>query len=490
MVQKATLAVERAGEIFELTQGETLRPGDKIINKGTEAATVGTLSKTSDYPSTLATLKPGQAVKVTDVGQPEDEVLGLEALDGEVAIEQASAEAVAASDFLVTPEVEVLEEAQGLFGVVPFLGGAGGIAALAGAIGLATLGGDDGDGDSGGDNTNGGGGSAITGAGGLVGGVEQLNSGLSQTPLEPLTAVTTPLRDGLGMVGDALLNADEPTGLAVVLGEVIGAPGSGSGQPGDGGLVGVLNAVSTGLNDAVGSEGLEPLAPVVTPLTQTLGATNGVTDGVGQGLANVGTTLSNDSSPLGPLTADVLGPVVGTSTGQNDGLPQTLEQTGEGLTDLTNPDSALAPLSALTGPLSDSVVQPLADGVEQAGNALADAAGQDPTGTVALLADLLGGDAAAADAGGTGDPLGALTGLLGGGLPTGALPTGGLPTDALPIDAITGLLGGGLPTGALPTGGLPTDALTDLLGGAGGLPGISTGAGLPGLDTLTNALPV
>ena len=469
MTQKSTLAVERGGEVFELVQGETLRPGDRIINRGLDTATVGTLSKTPQYPSSLATLKPGQSVKVTDVGNPEDEVLGLEPGDGEVLVESATAEAVAAADFTVTPQVEMFDEAQGLFGVVPFLGGAG-VLAAAGAVGLAALAGgssSDSGGDGAGNGVGGGGNGGMggtsdpssSGTGGLVGGIEQLNLGLEQTPLEPLTALTGPLADGLGEVGGALLGADEPTGLGTVLGEVIGAPGSILTPAGDGGLVGLLNSVSTGLNEAVSSTPLEPLSALVEPLTQTLGATDGVTDGVAQGLANVGAALSGDGSVLAPLTSDLLGPVVGTSTGQVDGVQQTLTQVGEGLTDLTGPTSALAPLSALTQPVDEAVVQQLAGVVDQIGAGLADFSAQDPSGIVGLLSSTLSGDTGLATAGLT-NPLDALGGA-------------------------TGLLGGGLATDALPVSGV-----TDLLGAAGGQSGISSGAGLPGLDLLTNALPV
>ena len=470
MTQKNTLIADRAGEIFELVQGETLRPGDRIINRGAETATVGTLSKSPQYPSSLATLKPGQSVKVTDVGNPEDEVLGLEPGDGDVVVETATAEAVADADFTVTPEVEMFGDAQGLFGAVPFLGGAGALAA--GALGLAALaggssgdGGGDGAGNTGGGGNDGMGGMGGTsnpssaGAGGLVGGIEQLNVGLDQTALEPLTALTAPLADGLGVVGGGLLNANEPTGLGTVLGELIGAPGSGVGVASDGGLVGLLNSVSTGLNDAVSSSPLQPLSAVVEPLTQTLGATNGVTDGVAQGLANVGAALSGDGSVLAPLTSDLLGPVVGTSTEQVGGAEQTLTQVGEGLTDLTSTNSALAPLSALTQPVDEAIVQQLAGVVDQLGAGLADVSAQDPSGIIGLLSSTLSGDTGIASAG-LNSPLDALTGM-------------------------TGLLGGGLPTGALPVPGE-----TDLLAAAGQQSGISSGAGLPGLDVLTSALSV
>lgn len=430
MSTKSLLAVERDGEVFELVAGESLRPGDRIVNQGTETATVGTLSKLPEYPSKLATLKPGQSVKVVDAAGPLDPVLGLEADAGDVAIEDSSEQLVAAADYTVTPEIDEEGELSGLFGAVPFLAGGAGLAAAAGAIGLAALAGSD-------DDENGqeqaGGGTA----GGLVGGIEQLNNGISQTPLEPVTAVTEPVAGALGMVGDALLNSGEPTGLGVALGEIIGAPGSGTGQPGDGGLVGLVNVVAAGLDEAVSSSALEPLSVLVDPLSQTVGSDEGRTDGVAQGLANVGSSLSNDTSPLAPLTAELLGPVVGNSSGQDGGVPQTLDQAGEGLTDLTNPESALAPLSALTQPLDESVVQQVSAAVAQIGDALADASAQDPSGVVGLLADVLGAGADSSTASTTSAPESPLDLLAAGGQP-GVSSTAGLPG----ADALTSILPG------------------------------------------------
>lgn len=428
-----TLAVVRAGEVFELKTGESLRPGDKIINKGTEVATVGTVSKVPELPSRLATLKPGQSVTVVDAGAPEDLVLGLEAEAGEAVIEDTTEQVVAAADFTVTPEVEVLEEATGLFGAVPFLAGGAGLAAAAGAIGLAALAGSNGDSDSDADTTTNNG----MGLSGIAGGVSSLNQGIEQTPLNPITAVTGPVADGLGEVGGTLAGSDEPTGLGVTLGELVGMPvQNDGGGAADGGLVGLVNTVSTGLDDAISAGPLEPLSVIVDPLSQTLGGTDQQTDGVAQGLANVGSTLADGSGPLSPLTSDLLGPVVGTSPGQDGGLPQTLTQTGEGLTDLSNPESALAPLSAVTQPVSEQVIQTLADGVEQLGVALAGPAPQDPSGILPLVADLLGGEPSNAEA------------------------------------------------STAPASFSPLDALAD-----SGSPGISSTAGLPLADVLTQGLP-
>ncbi len=500
MTTQKNLAVERFGEIFELNANESLRPGDRIINKGSEAATVSTISKSDAHPSLLATMKPGQSVRVTDVGRPDEEVLGLESADGESVIEPVSAVSAATADFNVTPEVAMLDgEVQGLFGAVPFLAGAGGVAAAAGAIGLAALaGGSTGDDNGSGDGNTGkptgnGGVSPAANAGGLAGGIAQLNEGVAQTALNPLTAVTAPIADGLVTVGNALANSGEPTGVGAALGELLGLPGANTaGADSSNGVVGLLNTVSTSLNDAVANSPLEPLSQLINPLTQTLGSAAGEVDGIAQGVANIGTSLIGDNSVLSPLTSDLLGPIVGTSTGQDGGLPQTLTQIGEGLTDLTNPTSAVAPLNALTDPLSDTVLTQLASGIQAIGDGLAGVSAQDPSGVSSLLGSLLGGgttDAAAVGA----SPLDGLTGLLGGGLLGGGLPG----ADALGGDLLGGgLLGGGLlgglplSTDALAGNSLPVSDAGDLLNAGNGLSSISSVASLPGLDALNSILPV
>jgi len=111
-------------------------------------------------------------------------------------------------------------------------------------------------------------------------------------------------------------------------------------------------------------------------------------------LANVGSTLTQDTSVLAPLTTEVLGPVVGTSAGQDGGLPQTLNQASEGLTDLTNQDSALAPLNAVTEPVG-GVVDTLASGVGTLGDGVAQVSAQDPSGVSGLVGDLLGSNTSA-----------------------------------------------------------------------------------------------
>ena len=403
--QQANLIVQRGEESFTLQAGQSLKPGDIIRNAGTDSASVGSVSLVKEYPSLIAKVPPGGTVRVTDVGNPEDEVLGLEAVDGPVEISEANAEMASNADFAINPEVETVS---GLFGALPLIGG-GLLGPAAAGIALAALASGS-NGDGGGD-----GGAGMSGvqASGLAGGVQNLGDGINQTPLAPATALTEPVAAGLAMVGDALVDSGDPSGVAAALGTIVGTTDGGSGAAQDAGLVGLVASTSQGLNDAFATGPLEPLSGVITPTAQTLGSDSGSTDGVAQGLANAGSTLTNDPSALNPLTSGVVGPVVGNSAGQDGGLPQTLTQTSEGLTDLSGQQSSLAPLDPLTSGIAGGV-DTLAAGVQQAGQALADQSAQDPSGTTALIADLLGGQTqpiSSASAGG--DPLAPLTTLAG-----------------------------------------------------------------------------
>lgn len=227
---------------------------------------------------------------------------------------------------------------------------------------------------------------------GLAGTVANVSEAIEPTPLEPLTAATTPLADGLLTVGEAIASASEqdPSGLTTVVGTLVGSNQFES--SGDTGLVGGVNALSTGLDK--GTEET-PLVDLVDPLSRTLGSDEGQTTGTALGLAELGGVLLDDASLLAPVTSDVLGPVVGTSSNtgaDNDGLPGTLMDVALGLEELST-DSALEPLSPITDGLSTGVVT-LAEGMDSAGTALAENAGADPTGTLAFLADVLGGNVA------------------------------------------------------------------------------------------------
>lgn len=405
----AGVQILRDGRLIDVDQGGTFAWGDVIKNNSSTPMEVALPPLANGQGNGLLVIQPGASAR-------------LEALASDVAGGANRTKVVALGEgvelFEVANEINpaVLEKqegeeaASGLFGAGLLAGGSGGLLALAGAaVGAGVLLDDD-------DDSNTDSSTPETGAGaanGIAGGVENLGDGVNETPLAPLTGVTDPVADVLAMVGGTLAGADEPTGLGDVLGSVVGDPNSAAGGSTDGGLVGLVNAVSTGLDEAFATPPLDALAPLIDPLSQTLGSNGGVTDGVAQGLANVGSSLTNDFSVLEPLTSGLLGPVVGNSGGQDGGLPQTLNQVSEGLTDLTNPDSALAPLDALTQPVGD-VVETLADGVNQLGEALADPAAQDPSGLLGLVADVLGGDVQPVSSGaGFENPLSALTGLLG-----------------------------------------------------------------------------
>ena len=402
--QQANLIVQRGEESFTLQAGQSLKPGDVIRNAGGNPASVGSVSLVKEHPSLIAKLSPGASVRVTDVGNPEDEVLGMEAVEGPVEIAEANAELASNADFAINPEVETVS---GLFGALPLLGG-GLLGPAAAAIALAALA-------SGSDGNSGDGAGADGGrASGLAGGVQNLGDGINQTPLAPVTGVTDPLAGGLAMVGDALATSGDPSGTAAALSEIIGTSNGAPAGAQDAGLVGTLSSTSQGINDAVATGPLEALSTTTTPLTQTLGSSGGSTDGVAQGLANVGSTFAGDQGALNPLTSSVVGPAVGTSSGQDGGLPQTLTQTSEGLTDLSASQSSLAPLDPLTSGIAGGV-DTLAAGVAQAGQALADQSAQDPSGTVALVGDLLGGQSQpiSSASAGADNPLAPLTALAG-----------------------------------------------------------------------------
>lgn len=402
----AGVQIIRNGQTIDVDQGGAFAWGDLIRNNSPTPMEIKLPPLAAGQGNGLLIMQPGSSAR-------------LEALNSDVAGGANRTKVVAMSDgvelFEVANEVNpaVLEQEQGdeagaMSGLVGagFLAGSGGaLAALGGAVAVGFLLDDDSD--------AGNSGSAESGANGLAGGVENLGEGVNETPLAPLTGVTDPVADVLAMVGGALAGADEPTGLGDVLGAIIGDPNSPAGGSADGGLVGLVNAVSTGLDEAFEAAPLDVLAPLIDPLAQTLGSDGGVTDGVAQGLANVGSSLTGDSSILEPITAGLLGPVVGNSQGQDGGLPQTLDQVSEGLTDLTNSESALAPLDVLTQPVGD-VVETLADGVGQLGDALAEPAAQDPSGLLGLVADVLGGDVQPVSSGaGANSPLSGLTDLFG-----------------------------------------------------------------------------
>ena len=406
----AGVQVVRNGQLIDVDQGGSFAWGDLIKNNSATPMEVSLPALSNGQGNGLLVIQPGASARL--------ESLASDSVDG-----ANRTKVIALGDgvelFEVSNDINpaVLEKqdgdedavVSGLVGAGLLAGGGGGaLAALGGAIGVGFLL-DDGDNQQSGNTPEG----NAAAANGLAGGVENLGDGVNETPLAPLTNVTDPVAGVLAMVGGALTGADEPTGLGDTLGAVIGDPNSEAGGSADGGVVGLVNAVSTGLDEGFSSPPLDALSPLIDPLAQTLGSNGGITDGVAQGLANVGSSLSNDTSLLEPITSGLLGPTVGNSNGQDGGLPQTLEQVSEGLTDLTNQDSALAPLDAITQPISD-VVETLADGVNQLGDALSQPATQDPSGLLGLVADVLGGEVQPVSSNaGSNNPLSGLTDLLG-----------------------------------------------------------------------------
>lgn len=419
----ATPTVTRNGQA--VADAELFQWGDEISNTSATPMEIRIPARGAGQGDTLLVLQPGAAARLEEIGS---DVAGAASRTKVVAL----TEGVELYDIDDDISSAILEqgtgEMSGLVGAGLLAGGLGGGAAAglgAVAAGAFILGNDD---------DNGGAGDGGSGAGGLAGGVESVGDGLEETPLAPVAGATDAVSDGLGTVGGAIggISDQDPTGLTDVLAGVVGDPGSGDGSDA-GGVVGAVNAISTGLDS--GTENT-PLAPVVDPLTETLGSDSGAVDGVAEGLADVGNTLAGDDSPLAPITSDILAPIVGTSddTSDTNGLPGTLSEVSEGLTDLTAEDAALAPLDPVTSAVGDGV-DTLAGGVETLGNAVTDASAQDPTGLIGTVGEVLGGDTASSSDSSAG-------------------------TDALPLDMLTGALpistdGGGL--GALDpvTGALP-----------------------------------
>ncbi|MFN7506255.1 MAG: hypothetical protein ACK5Q1_11930 [Limnobacter sp.] len=422
----ATPTVTRNGQA--VAEAELLQWGDEISNTSATQMEIRIPARGAGQGDTLLVLQPGAAARLEEIGS---DIAGAASRTKVVAL----TEGVELYDIDDDISSAILEqgsgEMSGLVGAGLLAGGLGGGAAAglgAVAAGAFLLGDDD---------NNSGAASSGGGAGGLAGGVESVGDGLEETPLAPVAGVTDAVSDGLGTVGGAIggISDQDPTGLTDLLAGVVGDPASGDGSSA-GGLVGAVNAISTGLDS--GTENT-PLAPLIDPLTETLGSDAGAVDGVAEGLADLGNTLAGDDSLLAPLTSGLLAPIVGTSgdTSDTNGLPGTLNEVSEGLTDLTANDSALSPLDPVTSAVSEGV-NALADGVETLGNAITDASAQDPTGLIGTVGELLGGDTATS--GGSG--------------------TGALPTDGLPLDMLTGALpistdGGGLDLLAPLTGVLP-----------------------------------
>ncbi len=350
------LQVQRGLEQFELAPGQDLKPGDVIRNLSDQPARVGAVSRVPELPSQVATMAPGSAIRVTDRGEPTDEVLGLQSIEGNAMVADASDEIAGATEYVITPEVMAVA---GLFGAAPLLAGAA--APIAGAVGLAALlaGNDsDGNGDAAATTNGGGGGVGGGGAGGgggalpdgsaadnlrngVSGLLDSVNTGLNDTPLAPATALTDALAEGVNTVANQInsITANDPTGITQILAGALGftQPGSDNSSTG---LSGGVDALSAGLTDATAGT---PLAAVVDPLTGVLGGNAIDLGGLASGLADLGSALPTGDTPLAGLFDSLLTPLVGTSpasTGAGADPASALLDTLTG---------AAAPLSSLAG---------------------------------------------------------------------------------------------------------------------------------------------
>ena len=425
------LTVIRDGSETVLQNGDALRWGDELVNNGDSLVTVSLPAQSDQQTATELTMEPGSKSKLVEKDTPLD--------DG-----SSRTEVVAMTDGVELYDVDQeVTTVSGLVGAGLLAAGsglgAGAVAAGAGAgaLGAAFLLDDDDDDDDDGDNPDDPDGSGD--AAGAAGGVDSLNESLDQTPLEPVTMLTDPVADGLAGAGTGAsdMSEDDPSGLSSIVGGVVGTPEEDyvNDQEGAAGLVG---SVSDGIEQ--GSEGTA-LDPLLDPVSQT---TNELADGV----ADVGNTLEGDTSPLAPVTSDILAPVVGTDDqGGATGVEGTLSEVGDGLTDLTNPDSPLEPVSALTDPVESEVLGGVEGGVSMVGDAIVDGSADEPSGLGETAGTLLGGESTGGSSGGDtgGSPTDAITDGASG-LPTDML------TDAVPTSSIT----------SLPESDDPTSGLTGL----------------------------
>lgn len=376
--------VEGADGIKEISQGSTLMWGDVVRNNSATPLEIRLDALEANQSSNLLVIQPGGVARLEQLG---GDVADVPNRTKVVALTEG-VELFEISDDINTAVLEQEDDGGAAMGLVGagMLGGSGLAAALlgAGAVGAYLFSDDDNDG-----TTATAQGLSDTRDGGLAGGLQATNTALEETPLAPVTTVTGELPAGLVMVGDALgdAGAQDPTGVANLLAETVG--NSDSQGSADDGLVGLAASTSNGLSE--GAAGT-PLEPVIVPLASTVGSDSGTTSGVALGLGAVGTTLANDESPLAPLTAEVLAPVVGDGGGANSGLSNTVFVAGDGIEALTSEDSALAPLAPVTGGVVTGT-DALATGLDEGGDAIYAAGEQDPSGLALLAGDLLGGDA-------------------------------------------------------------------------------------------------
>ncbi|HEX4916859.1 MAG TPA: hypothetical protein VFV43_03065 [Limnobacter sp.] len=224
---------------------------------------------------------------------------------------------------------------------------------------------------------------------GLAGAVADVDLALEQSALEPLTVVSRPVADALLFAGESAEggSAEEPTGAGQAIAGLLGSEETESSD--DSGAVGAINAVASGVES--GGENT-PLSPVSEPVAKLLGSDDGQTSGAAAVVAELSGVIADDSSVFSPLTVEVLGPVLGSSHEDPEGAPGALETASISVSNAVA-DSPLAPVSPVTDG-ANAVVEQLGTGLRTGGEALAENASMDFTGSIALMAELLGAEVA------------------------------------------------------------------------------------------------
>ena len=299
------VSIMRDGETRSLAAGDSIKAGDVITASDSGRASI-MLSNSYGEPIGNLLVAPTGSVIADATLKNGQTALVFEALsDDGVTIANLD------PDFAELVELQGVNQAGaeggmfGLFGGGLLAGGSlGGTAAAvgAGAVGLGLLASSSDDEGSGPTNSTGGGtvgdSDGDNGDGGTDGGTDggDDTGGTTGTPLDavvdpvldalaatPLAAVSEPLADGLGMLGDAAGGSgdgetDGPTGtpLDAVLGPLADAAG-GAGGGDSGGTTGT--PLDAALDPLLGMAADSPLAPITSMLDPAI-----ITDAIGGGL--------------------------------------------------------------------------------------------------------------------------------------------------------------------------------------------------------------
>lgn len=384
MLISGELTVYRQGQTLQIKAGEAIFTGDQMSNSGVSETVVEMNSQTPELRPAILKLLPGASAQL----------LPLQAS----VPDQTSAKVIALSDDGVILDGEPLTPEEkgtdpGIFGLFGggFLAADGGpLATVAAAGGLLLFSGDEDAGDDVGPPND----STIPPptpadqSDGLAGAVDSVSEGFAKTPASPLSDVLEPVAIALTDVGSVVVAVGEndPSGAISGAAEIVGVSQPGGGTS-DSGVVGALNAVASGVES--GGENT-PLAPVSEPAAGFLGSDEGQTTGLAAAVSSLGMVIAQDDSALGPVTAGLVGPIVGGSEDDSQGgLPAALDEVGEGAKSLIAEDSALSPL-ATVGESVLMVVEPVSEGLSQAGQALDENRDAEPIGLVDLLAEVFG----------------------------------------------------------------------------------------------------